>query len=179
MQETQVQSLGQDDPPEKEMATHSSILAWSIPWTGTWWAIIQGSQGVGHDWETIAWTIWTIWTIACQAPLSTSSRVCSNSCSLSWSCYLTKSTSIFIAAFLTFWLCVTFWQFSQGFKYFHYYYICHSDLWLVILDVTISKRWQLANGSGWWWLAFFSNKVFLINIKKANILTKWSKTVTI
>ena len=32
-QETPVQSLGQEDPPEKEMATHSSILAWEIPWT--------------------------------------------------------------------------------------------------------------------------------------------------
>ena len=31
--ETQVQSLGQEDPLEKEMATHSSILAWTIPWT--------------------------------------------------------------------------------------------------------------------------------------------------
>ena len=33
MQETWVQSLGQEDPMEKEMATHSSILAWEIPWT--------------------------------------------------------------------------------------------------------------------------------------------------
>ena len=33
MQETWVQSLGQEDPLEKEMATHSSILAWEIPWT--------------------------------------------------------------------------------------------------------------------------------------------------
>ena len=33
MQETQVQSLGQEDPLEEEMATHSSILAWKIPWT--------------------------------------------------------------------------------------------------------------------------------------------------
>ena len=32
-QETQVQSLDQEDPLEKEMATHSSILAWRIPWT--------------------------------------------------------------------------------------------------------------------------------------------------
>ena len=31
--ETQIQSLGQEDPLEKEMATHSSILAWKIPWT--------------------------------------------------------------------------------------------------------------------------------------------------
>ena len=33
MQETQVQSLGWEDPLEKEMATHSSILAWETPWT--------------------------------------------------------------------------------------------------------------------------------------------------
>ena len=33
VQEMQVRSLGQEDPPEKEMATHSSILAWEIPWT--------------------------------------------------------------------------------------------------------------------------------------------------
>ena len=33
MQETQVQSLGQEDPLEKEMAMHSGILAWRIPWT--------------------------------------------------------------------------------------------------------------------------------------------------
>ena len=32
MEETQVQSLGQEDPLEKEMATHSSTLAWKIPW---------------------------------------------------------------------------------------------------------------------------------------------------
>ena len=34
MQESQAQSLGQEDPLEKGMATHSSILAWRIPWTG-------------------------------------------------------------------------------------------------------------------------------------------------
>ena len=33
MQETQIRSLGQEDPLEKGMATHSSILAWRIPWT--------------------------------------------------------------------------------------------------------------------------------------------------
>ena len=33
MQETQVQSLGQEDPLEKDMTAHSSILAWGIPWT--------------------------------------------------------------------------------------------------------------------------------------------------
>ena len=42
MQETQVQSLGQEDPLEKEMATHSSILAWRInPMDrGAWWATV-------------------------------------------------------------------------------------------------------------------------------------------
>ena len=34
MKETQTQSLGQEDPLQKEMATHSSILAWEIPWSG-------------------------------------------------------------------------------------------------------------------------------------------------
>ena len=34
MQETQVLSLGEEDPLEKEMATHSSIIAWEIPWAG-------------------------------------------------------------------------------------------------------------------------------------------------
>ena len=34
MQDTQVPSLGQEDPLEEDMATHSSVLAWKIPWTG-------------------------------------------------------------------------------------------------------------------------------------------------
>ena len=43
MQETQVRFLGQEDPLEKETATHSSILAWEIPWTeGAWWATVHG-----------------------------------------------------------------------------------------------------------------------------------------
>ena len=44
MQETRVPSLGREDPLEKEMATHSSILALEIPWTGrgAWWATVHG-----------------------------------------------------------------------------------------------------------------------------------------
>ena len=43
LQETQVQSLGREDPQEKEMATHSSILAWEIPMSrGAWWATVHG-----------------------------------------------------------------------------------------------------------------------------------------
>ena len=49
MQETWFQFLGQEDPPEKEMATHSSILAWRIPWTEPWRATVHGVTRVGHD----------------------------------------------------------------------------------------------------------------------------------
>ena len=57
MQETQVQSLGQEDPLEKEMATHSSILAWRIPWTDEPGGLqSMGSQRVGHDWATNMFT---------------------------------------------------------------------------------------------------------------------------
>ena len=49
MRETQVQSLGQEDPLEKEMATHSSILAWRIPRTEEPAGLqLMASQGVGH-----------------------------------------------------------------------------------------------------------------------------------
>ena len=42
MRETQVQSLGQKDHLEKEMATHYSILAWEMPWSGgAWWATVH------------------------------------------------------------------------------------------------------------------------------------------
>ena len=45
-----VQSLGQDDPLEKEMATHSSILAWKIPWMEKPGGLqSMGSQRVRHD----------------------------------------------------------------------------------------------------------------------------------
>ena len=50
MQETQVQSLGQEDPLEKEMANHSSILAWKIPWMEKPGRLQpMGSQRVGHN----------------------------------------------------------------------------------------------------------------------------------
>ena len=50
MQETWVQSLGQEDPLEKEMATHSSILAWRIPWMEEPGGLqSMGSQRVRHD----------------------------------------------------------------------------------------------------------------------------------
>ena len=52
MQETQVWSLGEADPLEEEMATHSSILAWETPWTEEPGGLqSRGSQRVGHSWS--------------------------------------------------------------------------------------------------------------------------------
>ena len=53
MQETPGRSLGQEDPLEKEMSTHSSILSWKIPWTEKPGRLqSMGSQTVRHDWVT-------------------------------------------------------------------------------------------------------------------------------
>ena len=53
VQETQVQSLDREDPLEKEMATHSSILAWKIPWTEEPGRLqSMESRRVGHDCAT-------------------------------------------------------------------------------------------------------------------------------
>ena len=53
MWETQVWSLGREDPLEKEMVTHSNILAWRIPWREEPGRLQPtGSQRVGHDWVT-------------------------------------------------------------------------------------------------------------------------------
>ena len=55
MQETQVPSLGQEDPLEKEMATHSSILAWRILWTEEPGGLqSMGWQRVRHNWNDSA-----------------------------------------------------------------------------------------------------------------------------
>ena len=53
MQETRVQSLGQEDPLEKGKATHCNILAWRIPWAEEPDGLQSlGLQRVGHDWVT-------------------------------------------------------------------------------------------------------------------------------
>ena len=53
MREIQVRSLGREDPLEKEMAIHSSTIAWKIPWTEEPGRLqSMGSQRVGHDWGT-------------------------------------------------------------------------------------------------------------------------------
>ena len=53
MRKTRVRSLGREDPLEKELATHSSVLAWRIPWMEEpGGPQSMGSQRVGHDWMT-------------------------------------------------------------------------------------------------------------------------------
>ena len=53
VQETWVRFLGWEDPLEEEMATHSSVLAWEIPWTGEPGGLQSlGSQRVGHNLAT-------------------------------------------------------------------------------------------------------------------------------
>ena len=55
MQEMQVRSLGQEDPLEKGMTTHSSILAWRIPWTEEPGGLqSMGLHGAGHDCNDLA-----------------------------------------------------------------------------------------------------------------------------
>ena len=72
MQETQIQSPGEEDPLEKEMATHSSILGWDISWTEKPGGLqSMESQRIGHDWVTkqqqnIPSNIYTIWKDSCQ-----------------------------------------------------------------------------------------------------------------
>ena len=62
MQETQFRFLGREDPLEKEMATHSSILAWKIPWTEELgWLLSMGSQ---------SWTRLSEFTITIYPPLN-------------------------------------------------------------------------------------------------------------
>ena len=61
MQETWVQPLGLEDP-ERRMATHSSILAWRIPWTGEPGGLQStGSQRVRHDWATLS--LFKLWIL--------------------------------------------------------------------------------------------------------------------
>ena len=65
MQETRVRSLGWEDPLEKEMAIHSSTIAWKIPWTEEPGRLqSMGSQRVGHNWATSRSRSHSGWTTA-------------------------------------------------------------------------------------------------------------------
>ena len=75
MRETQVQSLGREDPLEKEMATHSSTLAWRIPWREEPGGLQStGSQRVGHDWATSLTHIYMCVCVCLSVCLSVNNR---------------------------------------------------------------------------------------------------------
>ena len=80
MQEMRVPSLGQEDPLERGMATHSSILAWRIPMDrGAWWATVHGLAKESDTAERLKTTI-IMWDRQCYLNLRmTHSRVRSQS----------------------------------------------------------------------------------------------------
>ena len=94
MQETRVRSLGWEDPLEKEMATHSSTLAWKIPWTekpGR--PQSAGSQRVGHNWATslhYEYSQWKWWNSSWA--ISNPKRWCCESAALNMSANLENSS---------------------------------------------------------------------------------------
>ena len=68
MLETWVRSLGQEDPQEKGMAIHSSILDWRTPWTEELGGLqSMGLQRAGHDWETNTFTFQHLSKIICSS----------------------------------------------------------------------------------------------------------------
>ena len=72
MQETQFWSLSWEDPLEKEMATHSSILAWRILWTQEPGGVQpMGSQEVSHNWVNSTHMQWSKWVVTCENPYKT------------------------------------------------------------------------------------------------------------
>ena len=108
IQEMQVWSLDREDPLEKEMATHSSILAWKIPWTSrVWWAIVHGVTNSQiwlsnwthvflDDWFRIMWypSLSLIIFLALKLALS---EICVNISALFW---LTLTLYLSIPLFL-------------------------------------------------------------------------------
>ena len=77
MQETQVRPLVWEDPLEKEMASHSSILAWEIPWTEESGELqTMGWQRVGHDLEAATITMFMVIFTA----LFTTAKTCETTC---------------------------------------------------------------------------------------------------
>ena len=76
MQETWVQSLGWEDLLEKEMATHSSVLAWKIPWTEEPGRLqSMGSQKVRHDLATSLHSFHSLHSLSLEKEMATHSSI--------------------------------------------------------------------------------------------------------
>ena len=113
VQELQIWSLGWKDLLEKEMATHSYVLAWKIPWIGwAWWATVHGVTRIKHDLANKQQRQYVrLCCVLSHSVVSDSLRphgpqhtrplcpsptpgACSNSCPLSWWHYPTISSSV-------------------------------------------------------------------------------------
>ena len=87
IQETQVRSLGQEDPLEKKMATHSSILAWRIPWTEEPGRLqSMRSQRVGHNWAANTFTFMMKYD---------GGGLVAKSCPIIWNIVITKQLGLY------------------------------------------------------------------------------------
>ena len=87
IQETQVRSLGQEDPLEKKMATHSSILAWRIPWTEEPGRLqSMRSQRVRHNWAANTFTFMMKYD---------GGGLVAKSCPLIWNIVITKQLGLY------------------------------------------------------------------------------------
>ena len=117
-----VQSLGQEDPLEKGMASHSSILIWEIPWTEELGGLqSMGSQRVGHDWATNTFT--TIKMINTFTPPQVS--ICTFEFFLQSSSVLFHSMNFFIQFFVCIYTLIFFLYKHQGMELLGYM-ICAS-----------------------------------------------------
>ena len=76
MQETWVQPLGREDPLEKKMATHFSVLAWNIPWTEKPGGLQSiGWHRVGHNWSDLTSSMWFLPPAMYTPPLITATVI--------------------------------------------------------------------------------------------------------
>ena len=136
MWETQVQSLGQDDPLEKEMANHSSMLAWKILWTEESVRLqSMGSQRVGHNWATNTFTFYLQCCVSFR-------------CIAEWYKLLTYPSLPYLSPLVTIsfclWVCFCFVDFkciciiflASTYKWFHMILV---SLWLTSLNMIISR----------------------------------------
>ena len=106
MWEAWVRSLGQEDPLEKEMATHSSILAWRMPWTEEPGGLQStGLQRVRHDWATSL----SFFSSRGRCWSATNVMVAQNG----WS-WLEELGCSFFWCWPSFLICLGFWFFSTG-----------------------------------------------------------------
>ena len=139
MQETRVLFLGWEDPLEKDIATHSSILAWKIPWMENPGSLqSMGSQRIGHDWVTSLSSLF-IWPIGSSslrgiildterdAMTCTPGRVVQSADQeLSWGCQSVSPG--FLHAGLSLWLCVVPQGILDDFK--EVFWVLNVDSWI-------------------------------------------------